>query len=79
MSNLKHMSQDELRKEISSIAGRRSDLIFQAEALEAQAAEILRSAATKRRTSHNHGQREAWARIYLARKGLEPITPAHRS
>lgn len=68
MSDLKHKTPAELRAEISSISKWRADREAEACRKEAQAEALKQEAATLRVRSHNMGQREAWARIYLAQK-----------
>lgn len=67
MSDLKHMSKDELRNEIKRISSYRGDLKMQFLACEAEADRLLKRAGSLRKKHHDVGQREAWARIYLAR------------
>ncbi len=75
MSDLKHMTPAELRKEIAGISNWRAKKEAEAKALEARAASLRQSADEEdraagelRRRAHNMGQREAWARTYLAQK-----------
>ena len=67
MSNLKHMTPAQLRKEIAYLSFRRGELMQQAKDLEAQAEELQKEAAERRRKQGDLGQRECWARIYLAK------------
>lgn len=68
MSDLKHKTPAELRAEIASISKWRAAREAEACEKEAQAEALKREAAELRVRSHNMGQREAWARIYLAQK-----------
>lgn len=67
-SDLKHMSEGQLRQEVSRLSRRRADLLAEAMMLEDKAAELTERAGNNRRQYHNLGQRESWARTYLARK-----------
>lgn len=75
MSDLKHKTPAELRDEIVSISKWRAGKEAEAVAREERAAHLRRQADEEvaaanelRRRAHNMGQREAWARIYLAEK-----------
>jgi predicted RNase H-like nuclease (RuvC/YqgF family) len=68
MSDLKHMSVDALRAEVSSLSRYRNRLESEWTAAEQQVETIQRDIAAKRQKYHNLGQRESWARIYLAQK-----------
>lgn len=67
MSDLKYMSPGLLREEIASISKWRATKEAEAALLEAKAEEMKQQAASLRLRAHNMGQRECWARIYLAR------------
>jgi hypothetical protein len=68
MSDLKHRSVDELREEIASSVRYRDRLEREWTGLEAHIERLKVDIASLRRKHHNAGQREAWARIYLAQK-----------
>lgn len=68
MSNLKHLSVDELRGEVHRISTYRAKLECEAQINEEAARILVKSAGDLRVKAHNAGQREAWARIYLAQK-----------
>lgn len=68
MSDLKHMTLGELRQEISSISSWRARKEAEADDLDRRAEDMRKTASELRSRSHNMGQREAWARIYLAQK-----------
>ena len=75
MSDLKHMTVVQLREEIASISKWRANKEVEATGMEDRAERLRKeadseeAAATElRRRSHNMGQREAWARIFLAQK-----------
>lgn len=67
-SDLRHMSAGQLRLEVSRLSRRRAELLVDAMILEDKAAELQEKAGRNRRLYHNLGQRESWARTYLARK-----------
>ena len=68
MSDLKHMSADDLRAEILSLSKCRGKYEATWQAHEAAIRDLESRIAELRKKHHNLGQREAWARIYLARK-----------
>jgi hypothetical protein len=68
MSDLKHRTADELRQEIAGISRWRNQKMAEAVSKEKKAAELIAEAAMLRQRAHNMGQREAWARVYLAQK-----------
>ena len=68
MSDLKHRSVDELREEIASSVRYRARLEHDWAGLEAHIERLKVDIDSLRRKYHNAGQREAWARIYLAQK-----------
>lgn len=68
MSDLKHMTVDALRAEIQSLSRYRARLESEWCAAERQIESINKEIAAKRKKHHNAGQREAWARFYLAQK-----------
>jgi len=68
VSDLKHMPVDALRAEVQSLSRYRSRLETEWLAAEKQIESIQKEIAAKRQKHHNAGQREAWARIYLAQK-----------
>lgn len=76
MSDLKHRTADELRRVIRSSETYRASLQASWEKAEVEAAELLKLAADRRQKFHNAGQREVWARIYLARKETGSDAPA---
>lgn len=71
MSNLKHKSAEELRAIVWSTSRRRAELEKSWQAMERQIEDLKTLVAEQRKAYHNLGQREAWARTYLARKELE--------
>ena len=69
LSDLKHLSVDALGAEIHRITAYRASLSHQAAINDEAGRQLLEQAAVlKKIKSHNAGQREAWARIYLAQK-----------
>lgn len=68
MSDLKHKTPAELRAEIANISKWRAGKEAEAKEKEARAASLLVEASQLRQRAYNMGQREAWARIYLAEK-----------
>lgn len=71
MSDLKHKSAEELRSVVFSCSLRRRQLEASWQAMERQIEDLKAAVAEQRQQYHNLGQREAWARTYLARKELE--------
>lgn len=71
MSDLKHKSVEELRAIVWSTSRRRAELEKSWQSMERQVEDLQKTIAEQRKTYHNLGQREAWARTYLARKELE--------
>lgn len=71
MSDLKHKSIEDLRGIVFSCSFRRKQLEKSWQAMERQIEDLKASIAEQRQQYHNLGQREAWARTYLARKELE--------
>ena len=67
MSNLKHQTPEELRRLIAWCVRVRAGHENSWKAKEAEAERLRDEAAEHRKTWHNIGQKEAWARIYLAR------------
>lgn len=68
MSDLKHRSPDELRDLIRWCQSKRQTQAAQSKLKRTLAEKLLREAAELDRLDHNIGQKEAWARIWLARK-----------
>jgi hypothetical protein len=68
MSDLRYQTPDQLRFVIARSVAYRADQLAAAEMAEEQAAALLAAAAEYRKKYHNVGQRETWARIWLARK-----------
>jgi prefoldin subunit 5 len=68
MSDLKHRSIEDLRAIVFSCSKRRAELEISWQDMERQIEDLKKEIAEKRHSYHNLGQREAWARIYLARK-----------
>lgn len=71
MSDLKHRSVEELRGIVFSCSFRRTQLEKSWQSMERQIEDLQKAIAEQRKAYHNLGQREAWARTYLARKELE--------
>jgi len=67
-SDLKHKTPAELRDEIASMSKWRAQKEAEAAKLEQDAAAMVAEASSLRTRAHNLGQREAWARMYLAQK-----------
>ena len=67
VSNLKHQTPDQLRMLISWCVRVRDGHEASWKAKEAQIEELQQQIAEHRRLHHNIGQKECWARIYLAR------------
>lgn len=70
MSDLKHMTVEQLRAEVRSLTSARARYARQWELMEEEIVELQGKIKDLRTKSHNLGQREAWARTYLARKEL---------
>ncbi len=68
MSDLKHKSVEELRVIVASTVSYRAEQERLWQRKEADAAELVEEAKQHRKRWHDAGQREAWARIYLAQK-----------
>ncbi|QJD54304.1 hypothetical protein [Aminobacter phage Erebus] len=68
MSDLKHRSPTELSALIFQSAKYRDGLEAQWKAKEAQIETLKVEIDELRKKHHNAGQREAWARVYLAQK-----------
>lgn len=68
MSNLKHKTDDELRSLIAWCKRKREDLLADAARKEAEAEALVAEAARLRHDQHNIGQKEVWARYYLAQR-----------
>ena len=68
MSDLKYKSADELRSIISWCEKKRNQNKETWELKELLADKLISEAKQLRATDNNIGQKEAWARIYLARK-----------
>lgn len=71
MSDLKHMTPDQLRQQIQSLSTARENLKTNWEAKERKIEELQQEIDDLRKKFHDWGQRETWARIYLARKTNE--------
>lgn len=71
MSDLKHRSVDDLRAIIRSCENKRAQHERSWKNKEVLIEQLRQEIAEHRKAYHNIGQREAWARIYLARKELE--------
>lgn len=67
MSNLKHQTPEELRATIAWCVRVRAGHENSWKAKEAEAERLRAEAAEHRKTWHNIGQKEVWARLYLAR------------
>lgn len=70
MSDLKHQTPAELRSLIKWCEHRRKEHEVAIDRKKAEAARITQELAEHGKSIHNIGQKEAWARIYLARKEL---------
>jgi predicted nucleic acid-binding Zn-ribbon protein len=68
MSDLKHRTADELREEIASVSRYRARLEREWKDLEERIVQMQDEVKVLRSKHHNFGQKEAWARIYLAQK-----------
>ena len=71
MSDLKHKNETELRAIIRSCVGKRNSLAEDIAACKKQIEALQQKINSKGRASHNIGQREVWARKYLAEKTLK--------
>lgn len=70
MSDLRYRTTDELRAVIRDTTAYRDRLSSEWQADEAEIERLKQRVARKRKTWHDLGQRETWARLYLARKEL---------
>ncbi len=68
MSDLKHMSVEQLRAEVRSLSSARIKLESRWMANGVEIERLHAENKDLRSKHHNLGQREAWARIYLAKK-----------
>lgn len=68
MSDLKHRSAKDLREIIQHSVETRAKIEAEAALADREAARLTRRAASLRKQSWNMGQRECWARKYLAEK-----------
>lgn len=68
MSDLKYRSPDELRGIIGWCEDKRATMNEQSKLKRALAVRLEEEARQLDHQSHNIGQKEAWARIWLARK-----------
>jgi hypothetical protein len=73
MSDLKHKSAAELRNLVQWCTQKRASQKSEWEAKEAEVKRLMDEAAELRRLYHNIGQKEAWARVWLARKDTHPV------
>ena len=70
MSNLKHLTATELRAVVKSCAAKRRSYEEAILVCKASIARLQKEVENMGKASHNIGQREAWARKYLAEKEL---------
>lgn len=71
MSDLKHQSVEELRRTVDWCQRIRSGHENSWKHKEAEIERLQAEIAEHRRLYHNVGQKEAWARLYLAQKEIE--------
>lgn len=71
MSNLKHLTIPELRAVVRSCVAKRKYYEEEIAVFKAGIAQLQKKLEDMGKASHNIGQREAWARKYLAEKELK--------